>query len=264
MDPKTKLEIDFNDLTNLKTIRLIANSYRFIKNDAFEKYIDIVQNKNDINNATDEVENGFMFDGIITDDDTANFFLEYGDKGFISPTQFSNALNETEGDVTIFINSPGGNVFEAAKMLTALETHATKNKVDLVVNGLSASAATYLLFADGINNRQITKMSQIMIHKSWSVEVGNSDELIKAAERLSSVDNSYAQLMSNIMKADKKEILEMMAAETWFTADEAIQSGLVNGIYKPPQNENGNEQKPTSKRKMSALEIATQSLLYDD
>lgn len=256
-----KLEIDFDDLTNLKTIRLISNSYRFIKNDAFNKYVENTDNK-DIQNATDEVENGFCFDGIITDDDTANFFLEYGDKGFISPTQFSNALNDNDGDMTIFINSPGGNVFEAAKMLTALETRATKNKIDLVVNGLSASAATYLLFADGINNRSITKMSQIMIHKSWSVEVGNSDELIKAAERLSSVDNSYAQLMSKIMKADENEILEMMAAETWFTAEQAIQSGLVNGIYKPPQNEN--EQKSTSRKKMSALEIATQSLIYDE
>ena len=248
---KPKLNIDYN------AARLVAQSLRFVNSSAAQKYEAV----KDANSAVTEVENGVFMEGIVTDDDTANFFAEeFEDHGFVCPANFRAALASQEGDFTLFINSPGGNVFQAAKMLTMLEERTAKNEVHLVVNGLSASAATYFLFANNLASRKITKMSQVMIHKAAAFADGNSDELTKAAERLDSVDRSYAKLMADVMNPDESEILKMMSAETWFTADEAIQTGLVNEVYTPTSQ----RAKPGSRQsKMKALSTATLALLED-
>ena len=256
--PKT-IEIDFNDLSNLKTMRLISNTYRYMKASAFDKYVEL---KGEVKNNTIVDGNVVKADGIIVDDDTANYFAEEGvADGWLGPSHFAEAINSVEGDLTLFINSPGGNVFDAVKMVTALEQRATKSRVDLVVDGLSASAATYLLFAAGVDSRKMTKMSQIMIHRGWVVQRGNAPELTKTAQRLDAMDRSYADLMAEVMTADSKEILRMMSEETWFTTEEAIKAGLVSEVYTPVQPES--EVDGETGGRLAALNEATRALLYD-
>ena len=254
-----KIEIDFDDLSNLKTMRLISNTYRYMYPSAFNKYVEL---KSEIKNNTLVDGNVVKADGIIVDDDTANFFAEEGvADGWLGPTQFATAINSVEGDLTLFINSPGGNVFDAVKMVTALEQRATKGNVDLVVDGLSASAATYMLFAAGIRSRRMTKMSQIMIHRGWVVQRGNADDFTKTAQRLDAMDRSYADLMAGVMTADAKQILKMMSEETWFTTDEAIKAGLVEQVYTPEEPES--EVDGETGGRLAALNEATRALLYD-
>ena len=248
------------EINNVERIVKLSQAYRFLNFDAVDKYKEYAANS-DITSAADIVDNGIRFEGVIVDNETADIYDEIGDADYcVGPKQFETALNDQDGDLTIFINSPGGNVFEAVKMVTALEERATKSKIDLVVNGLSASAATYLLFAEGINKRLMTKMSQVMIHRSWSIEKGNSIELAKAAQRLDSVDRSYADLMAKVMKLNADEILELMSAETWFTTTEAMETGVVDGEYTPKSRSNKNMVKQEG---LAALSFATRALLQD-
>lgn len=247
----TKKTININ---NVKDIVLLSKAYRFLNYKAVDKF------KQAAENAAEIADNGIRFEGIIVDNETADIFKEVGDgDNFIGPRQFEEALKSSEGDLTIFINSPGGDVFQAVKMVAALEERATKSKIDLVVNGLSASAATYLLFAEGINKRFMTKMSQIMIHRSWSIETGNSLDFTKAAERLDSVDKAYADLMAGVMKADASEILDLMTAETWYSTEAAQEAGLVDGLYAPKTRSKGG----SKVKGLDALSYATRALLND-
>lgn len=248
------------DPLNVEGVLRLANSYRFLSMDAVEKYKEFAS-ENKAQGAADVVDNAIRIEGVIVDNETADIYAEIGDaEGYVGPRQFEDSLNSVEGDLTIFINSPGGNVFEAVQMVSALENRATKGKVDLVVNGLSASAATYLLFAEGINSRKMTKMSQIMIHRSWSVERGNSLDFIRASQRLDSVDRQYADLMSKVMNVDSTEVLKMMTDETWFTTEEAIKVGLVNSAYTPSQTRSKSGSKPKG---LKALDYATRALMND-
>lgn len=185
--------------------------------------------------------NNIYLDGEIVDSEMANLFNgehedENGGYGYypcISPDEFRSALNAVEGDINIFVNSPGGNIWEGARMLTALEDRiAQGGNITLIVDGLCASAATFLLTANGLSSRLITNFSEIMIHGVWVCAMGNAKELREIADALETTDENYARLFANIMNdTSEEEVRELMDAETWFTSQEAVDIGLVDGYY---------------------------------
>ncbi len=122
------------------------------------------------------------------------------------------------------INSPGGDVFEAQAMITAIAQHPSK--VVAHIDGLAASAAAQLaLAADEV---EIADGAFYMIHRSWTFAMGNAEDLISVAELLEKVD---AEMIKHFMRETGKsedQINTWVNDETWFNADEAVEHGFAD------------------------------------
>lgn len=122
------------------------------------------------------------------------------------------------------INSPGGDVFEARAIATAIRQHEAR--VVAHVDALAASAATYIaLAADEV---RIAKGAFFMVHRSWTMALGNAGELREVAELLEKIDDSIVADYAQKTGKSTAQVNEWMAAETWFTAEEAVAHGFAD------------------------------------
>lgn len=166
--------------------------------------------------------------------------------GGISAQAFVKELAGVKAEtVHLRINSPGGDVFEARAMQTALAQHSAR--VVVHIDGLAASAATFLAMA--ADEIEIAEGAMFMIHNAWGLTIGNKEDMLAMAEMLEKVDNSIALDYSRKSGWALDEIKALMAAETWFTAQEALDTSLVDRIYAP-------EQKTENKWDLSAYDNA--------
>jgi|TARA_X000001388_G_scaffold53679_2_gene39268 ATP-dependent Clp endopeptidase proteolytic subunit ClpP len=161
--------------------------------------------------------------------DTPEIFLydAIGDWYGISAEAFVKALAQFDGqDVLLRINSPGGDVFEGRAMATAIQQH--RGKVTAQIDGLAASAATYV--ATAAASTRISQGAFFMIHYAWTLAIGNADELETTAGLLRKVDGSIVNDYLNKTGQEEAQIREWMKAETWFTADEAVEYGFADSL----------------------------------
>jgi ATP-dependent protease ClpP protease subunit len=138
-------------------------------------------------------------------------------------------LPESVKTLRVHINSPGGDVFGAVNIANALrDQRASKGrKVETIVDGIAASAASVILMAG--DPVRIADNGLVMIHNPWTVAVGNAAELQKAAEdlekfRASNIIPTY-QWHSPL---SAEEIVALMDATTWMSADEAVTMGFAD------------------------------------
>lgn len=138
--------------------------------------------------------------------------------------------------VSLHINSPGGDVFEARAMVSAIRAHQAKGRtVTAYIDGLAASAATYLaLSADATH---IADGGMFMVHNSWTLTYGNKAELRATADLLDKIDGTISADYARKTGATAEQISAWMDAETWFTADEAKAAGFVDSVIKPPSED---------------------------
>jgi len=147
--------------------------------------------------------------------------------GDIDETQFVKALSGTDAEVIhLRIDSPGGDVFAARSMMTAIAQHSAK--IIAHVDGLAASAATGICMA--CDEVEITQGAGFMIHNAWTVAVGNKGEMGKTAELLGKIDAGLAGDYTRRTGKDQAEIVQWMDEETWFTADEAVEHGFADRV----------------------------------
>ncbi|MYM25773.1 Clp protease ClpP [Duganella sp. FT135W] len=135
--------------------------------------------------------------------------------------------------VTLRVNSPGGDVFDGRAMAAAIAQHGD---VHAVIEGLAASAATYVTIACA--SVSIAPGSFYMIHNAWTMAYGNKDELIKTAELLAKIDESIIDDYEKKTGKTRDEIAAWMAAETWFTAEEAVTNGFADKVSDGAKVEN--------------------------
>lgn len=140
----------------------------------------------------------------------------------------------TASTIHLRINSPGGDVFEARAMKTALEAHAAK--VIAHVDGISASAASFLMLA--ADEIAMAEGAFVMIHEPWTIALGAADELRASAVLLDKIGDAIANDYVARTEVDKDEVLAWMKAETWFTADEAIEHGFADRKAEKPSAQN--------------------------
>lgn len=129
-------------------------------------------------------------------------------------------------DVALHINSPGGDVFEARAMISALRAHS--GKVTTYIDGLAASAASYLALVGAEVN--MADGAMVMIHNAWTMAWGNKAELRATADVLDKVDSTIVADYQRKTGATAEQIASWMDAETWFTAQEAKDAGFVDTI----------------------------------
>ena len=126
------------------------------------------------------------------------------------------------------INSPGGSVFGARAMEQALREHPANIVVH--IDGLAASAASFIAMAG--DRVTMAKGAMMMIHNAWTIAIGNAQDMSKAADLLSKIDGTLVQTYADRAgdKVSAQQIADWMAAETWLTAQEAIDAGLADEL----------------------------------
>ena len=146
----------------------------------------------------------------------------------IDAGEFVKALSEiTANTIHLRINSPGGSVFDAEAIQTALQQH--KARVVAHIDGMAASAATYVaLAADEV---EMSDGAMFMIHNAWTFAFGNASELVDTAALLEKIDANILRDYQSKTGASAEQIKQWMDAETWFTAQEALTNGFVDRIY---------------------------------
>lgn len=147
--------------------------------------------------------------------------------GSISANQFAWLMQQANGDdVTVHINSGGGDVFAAHAMAETIRAY--KGRVVASIEGLAASAASY--FALTANMVVMNPSALLMIHNPSGVCMGESADMRKTADMLDTVKETIIGQYERKTKLDKDEIAALMDAETWFSADKAKEQGFVDSI----------------------------------
>ena len=137
------------------------------------------------------------------------------------------ALADASGkDVHLHINSPGGDVFEARAMSAALVAYA--GNVIAHIDGVCASAATYLALSG--NEVRMTDGGLFMVHNSWTFAMGSCNELRQTADLLEKIDGTIAVDYERKTCATAEQVKTWMDAETWFTAQEALDAKFIDAI----------------------------------
>lgn len=147
--------------------------------------------------------------------------------GDIDETMFAQAMAGIDADVIhLRIDSPGGDVFAARSMMTAIAQHSAT--VVAHVDGLAASAATGVCMA--CDRVEISQGAGFMIHNAWTVAIGNKTDMAKTGDLLGKIDTGLAADYTRRTGRDQAEIVQWMDAETWFTADEAKEYGFADVV----------------------------------
>ncbi|MEE6295190.1 head maturation protease, ClpP-related [Georgenia wangjunii] len=151
-----------------------------------------------------------------------------GDWG-VSAKEFADALGTLPANTTeirLHINSPGGMVYEAIAILNQLRAH--KARVVAVVDGLAASAASFI--AAGADEVVMGRNTEMMVHDAWNFAIGNAADMRKAADDLDQISNNIASIYAAKAGNDTAAWRDVMLAETWFSADEAVAAGLADSV----------------------------------
>ncbi len=145
----------------------------------------------------------------------------------ITAKSFLQDLKDLKGkDITLHINSTGGDVFEGQAIYTALKNYT--GKVTAKIEGLAASMATVIaLAADSI---EMTSNSLFMIHSPMSNVFGNKSQMRRQINALEKVEATMINVYSKRSNLDEEKISFMMDAETWLSADEAKEMGFVDSV----------------------------------
>ena len=170
-----------------------------------------------IRNETDE-ERTLILNGEISDE------TWYGDE--VTPALFQKELNAGTGNITVWINSPGGCVFAAAQIYNMLMEY--RGDVTVKVDALAASAASVIAMAG--TEVLMSPVAMMMIHNPMTIAIGDSKEMQKAGEMLDEVKESIMNAYEIKTGMSRAKISYLMDAESWFNAKKAVELGFANGI----------------------------------
>jgi len=148
----------------------------------------------------------------------------YGDE--VTPKQFRAELLSGEGDITIWINSPGGDVFAASQIYNMLMDY--KGHVTVKIDGIAASAASVIAMAG--SEVLMSPVALMMIHNPMTLAFGDTEEMHKAIGMLSEVKESILNSYEIKTGLSRTKLSHLMDAESWFNAKKAIELGFADGM----------------------------------
>lgn len=157
----------------------------------------------------------------------------WGGEWGVNAAEVSAALAEL-GDVSridLRLNSPGGDYFEGVTIAHALARHPAQ--VAVHVDGLAASAASVI--AMGGDRIVMGQGSQMMIHEASSMAWGTASEMRRTADMLDQTNDDIAQMYARRTGGDAAAWRQAIAAETWYTAAQAVTAGLADEVAQLPQ-----------------------------
>ena len=148
----------------------------------------------------------------------------YGDE--VTPGLFKDELTAGEGDITVWINSPGGDVFAAAQIYNMLKDYA--GKVTVRIDSLAASAASFIAMAG--DEVYMSPVAMMMIHNPSTVAFGEARDMEKAITMLNEVKESILNAYEAKTHLSRTKLAHLMDDESWFNAKKAVELGFADGI----------------------------------
>ena len=174
---------------------------------------------------------------------------------------FRDELAKVSGNLTVWLNSPGGDVFAASQIYSMLKNH--KGKVTVKIDGIAASAASVVAMAG--DETLIAPTALMMIHDPSTCAMGNKADMEKAIILLDEVKESIINAYETKSHLSRNKIAKLMSDETWLNAKKAHEMGFVDGILfaekkKPfPPEEEEEEEPDEDEKKEDALTAMTYS-----
>ena len=144
----------------------------------------------------------------------------------VTPALFKDELNAGTGDITLWINSPGGDCVAAAQIFNMLSEYP--GKVTVKIDGLAASAASVIAMAG--TEVWMSPVSMMMIHNPATVAWGDHSEMKKAMELLDAVKESIINAYVRKTGQSRAKLSHLMDAETWMDANKAVELGFADDI----------------------------------
>ena len=148
----------------------------------------------------------------------------WGDE--ITPAMFLEDLEAEDGDVTVWLNSPGGNVFAAVEIYTMLRDY--KGSVTVQIASIAASAASVIVMAGDMV--QMSPTALLMIRNPSTIAIGNTKDMEKAIETLNKVKEPIINAYMAKTGLQRNKIAELMERETWMNAKRAQELGFCDEI----------------------------------
>ncbi len=158
------------------------------------------------------------------------------EKGWFTPAgaivakEFREALKGVK-NVTVHINSPGGDVMAGAEIYSALKEHSMNGEgsVHVIITALAASASSIIAMAgDRISMHPAAYM---MIHNPWTIAMGDAKELRKAAKTLDVISEGLVSTYQQRTGKDRDQLEKMLENETWMSAATCVEEGFADEIY---------------------------------
>lgn len=144
----------------------------------------------------------------------------------VTPQLFKNDLYAESGDVTVWLNSPGGDCVAAAQIYNMLKEYP--GNITIKIDGIAASAASLIAMAG--NEVLMSPVSMMMIHNPMTAAIGNADEMQKAAAMLDEVKDSIINAYELKTGLTRAKLSHLMDDETWMNAAKAVELGFADGI----------------------------------
>lgn len=178
-----------------------------------------------IKNKDDTTENILFLNGTIAEE---SWFDDD-----ITPGLFKSELEKNNGDITVWINSPGGDVIAAAQIYNMLMDH--KGNVTVKIDGIAASAASVIAMAG--TKVLMSPVSMMMIHNPMTLAFGDKTEMKRAISMLDEIKDSIVNAYEIKTSLARDKISKLMDEETWMNANKAIEMGFCDDIMKREINE---------------------------
>ena len=144
----------------------------------------------------------------------------------ITPRMFKDELNAGSGDVTVWINSPGGDCIAASQIYTMLMDY--KGNVTVKIDGIAASAASVIAMAG--TKVLMAPTALMMIHNPMTGAFGDHEDMQKAIEMLNEVKESIINAYEIRTNLSRAKLSHLMSSETWMNAKKAIELGFADEI----------------------------------
>ena len=171
----------------------------------------IIQNNKDEPNEAVLYLNGTIAEESWFDDD-------------VTPKIFKEELENHQGDITVWINSPGGDCIAAAQIYNLLIEH--KGNVTVKIDGIAASAASVIAMAG--TTVKMSPVAMLMIHNPMTIAYGNTSEMEKAIEMLQEVKESIINAYELKTGLSRNKLSKLMDNETWMDARKAVELGFAD------------------------------------
>ena len=144
----------------------------------------------------------------------------------VTPKLFREQLTAGQGDIVIYINSPGGDCVAASQIYTMLMEY--KGRVTVKIDGIAASAASVIAMAG--TEVLMAPTSLLMVHNPLTVAIGDSEEMQKAIAMLDEVKESIITAYELKTGMSRAKLAHLMDAETWMNAQKAMELGFADGM----------------------------------
>lgn len=194
------------------------------------KFWNWVKNEGDL--SAGDVDRTLFLDGEISDE------TWYGDE--VTPKLFKDELNAGNGNITVWINSPGGDVFAAAQIFNMLKDY--KGSVTVKIDSLAASAASVIAMAG--DHVVMSPVAMMMIHNPAMIAMGEKRDMEKAISMLGEVKESILNAYEGKTGMNRVKLSHLMDDETWFNAKKAVELGFADEILFAKEDKKQEKEKP--------------------